>query len=255
MSVRLWAPNSPLELYLERGGVHRLRPLFQGDIFRDVLGPGLPLDPDGENLAMLTSHPCAMVTSGAQYVSSVEAVRVRRFKQIRLEDWHRLAFDVLPLPDLVENSGEHWAAVFTERGHVPMPSGRLDDRVAALSLQGVLALQQRLVHWTSRVAISDERLEAATKPVWLENELQESWNEKFIGEDAEGPDLVAALSTEARAFDAELRKVRKLKDEGSDYTVRLVLQQELRDPEMQDRVRVAMGIVRKRRGKPTAAGK
>lgn len=69
----------------------------------------------------LTSHPCALVTSGPQYVPTVEAVRVRRYKQIKPEDWHRLGYDVLPLPDLVEDSGEHWAAVFTERGPDQIP--------------------------------------------------------------------------------------------------------------------------------------
>lgn len=251
MSVRLWAPNDPADLYHERGEVHRFRPLFQGDVFSGITGPGLPDDLDEGNLAMLISHPCSMVTTGARYVANVEVVRVWKHKRIKFGDWHRRAFDVLPLPDLVEGSGEHWAAVFTERTHVPMPADRLDDRMAALSLPGVLALQQRLIHWSTRVAISNDHLEAATKPVWIENDLQESWNEKFIPEGTSGPELVAALASEAEVFDAELRKERKLQDTGSGYTVKLVLQEELRKADTQDRVRVAMGVVKKRRGKPT----
>lgn len=252
MSVRLWAPDQPADLYHERGEVNDRRPLFQGDVVAGITGPGLTDDPAGGDLVMLVSHPCSMVAAGAQYVDRVEVVRVRKYREVKFGDWSRTAFDVLPLPDLVEASGEHYAAVFTERAHVDMPQDRLNQRIACLSLSGVLALQQRLLHWTSRVAISTELLEAATKPVWIENEMQERWNEKFVAVGTTGSVLVTALAEEARAFDDELRKERPLKDEDSDYTLKLVLQRELRDPDAQARVRVAMGVVQKRRGKPTA---
>lgn len=243
MTVRLWAPRDADELHHERGQVSLLRPIFQGDVFCGIVLPGLP-DVD-DNLAMLVTHPCSMLTSGAQYESFVEAVRVRPHRNIRFEDWPRSAYELLPLPEFCEAQPDvHYGAFFHERAVIPIPSGNLALRVAALSLAGVVALQQRLNHEASRVAVSTDLLEQATEPLWIENELLETWNEAFVNPEA-GEHLPHLLSTEARRFDEELTKKRRLEDTVTRYVVQLRLQSELRNPDRHGAVRQAMSRVRK----------
>lgn len=240
----LWTPRDPNELYRERSfeGVFPLRPIFQGDIFRNI--KLLETPSSGDDFAMVVTHPCSMLTSQAQYLPTLEMVRVREYEAIPLDAWAVRAFELLPLPNLEgADSSKHYAAFFHERAVVPTPTV-LDGRICNLSLEGVIALQQRLIHESSRVVVPYSTLRAATEPRWHENELLEDWNTKFIRE--EDPDLILKMADEAAIFDALINRDRPVIESESQYAVRINLQKELENPNRVASVRQSMNILYKK---------
>lgn len=78
----------------------------------------------------------------------------------------------------------------------------LSQRVATLSEEGLLLLQQRYVHCLTRVVISLPRFERQSAAVLAEAELLEEWNEALASARvADGSTLVDAVDAEAVDFD------------------------------------------------------
>ncbi len=260
MAVRLASPNGDdlhpyaADWYLERRedghAIDVCRPLFQGDVFVGVPLAGVPFtgthqpDGDGEALAdavMLVGHPCSMV-SGAEILPYQEVARVRPTKPVSYDRYDDGRFEEFFLPCLdLARTAVHYSACLHERTLVPTEQLRLGNRVAALSLTGVVALQQRLTHESSRVKVDLNTLLQATAPRFHENQLAQEWNSRFVDPDAlDEPTLLIRLAEEARAFDAALKAPVKAKDETSGYVLASTLRQEMFDPSNEGRVTLAV---------------
>lgn len=192
-------PREVDDLYLERGDpAPPWRPILTGDIFSDLPIPGL----DVSDLTMIVAHPCTM-RAGASLVERLQAVPVRPYNAVPLEQWpagHKRAF---PLPDL--SDGTPVAAKLNEFGMVKNADLDLDHRVACLSEEGIRLLLQRFFACFGRVTVRLDTIGEALLGPLGEAELLEEWNEKLVAPAVtEGAERGPALEAAAVDFDALL---------------------------------------------------
>ncbi|WP_030255944.1 MULTISPECIES: hypothetical protein [Streptomyces] len=152
------------------------RPLMQGDVFSGVVLPGLGEEPQ---LAQLVMHPCQM-RQGPNLRPRISLVPLKASPQrIVSADW-RKSIRIMPLPELHGPGTASYKADLCEPS--PVPSAALDPamRLASLSDDGVLLLQQRLVMGATRVHLSLDRFHEQMAPTFTEMELQEEWAEAAL---------------------------------------------------------------------------
>lgn len=270
MSVRLTSPHDDgrdtydaAEWYLERAGagdpVDPYLPLFQGDVFVGVPLDGVPLSdsPQGkpagdppvlQEAVMLIGHPCSMV-AGSVPLTHQEVVRVRPTPSLRYDKYDTERFAEFPLPFLDQaNSDLHYSACLRERALVPTELLDMDKRVAVLDLLGVVALQQRITHESSRVKIAESLLREATKPRFDENQHAREWNTRVLGKyDLSGAELTKALAEEAAAYDAAISTEIKIADPASGYVLSTTLRAEMFRPNTEGKVKTAIAKLRAQR--------
>jgi hypothetical protein len=155
-----WMLLSPMSSTRERNGVSYARPIIQGDIFEQVVVPGLGDEPRTVQVVM---HPCSM-RRGAAMVSRIQVAPIESYDKVG--DWNQHV-RVMPLPDL-NGDGKHFAAKFVDKTAVPTSELTLNKRVASLSQKGILVLQQRIVMDDSRVDIDVSVFRAQSAPVLAE---------------------------------------------------------------------------------------
>lgn len=179
----LESPASSDELYRYRiGDIPRSRPIFQGDVFRDIEIPGLE---DGAGLAIALTHACSM-RNGVELRPHLLMARVVEDSGPIALPW-RGHYRVLPLPELlVDPEHLHWMAHFDELGTVRTENLVLGHRVACLDDLGVVLLQQRFAHHLTRYVIETPVLFEQCANVLTEAELLEDWLEAAL--DNEDPD-------------------------------------------------------------------
>jgi len=181
MADRLEPLLSPEELFDYRqcseGGVPFWLPYSQGDVFEQVVMPGIENDEPG--LAMLFMHPCTM-REGARLREAVTAVRVT-FNDSRVlpkpGTWANRN-KLMPLPDLFGNGESTYVADFMLLGTVQSASLDRARRVSQLSAEGRLILQQRLIFHLTRHAPSVDVLQEASHSLELELQAQTDWMEE-----------------------------------------------------------------------------
>lgn len=236
MPAILTEPAREEDLYLARGtDVEVYRPIFQGDIFRDVAIPGVPSAGE-HNLALVISHACEM-RAGGVLAPSLQVVPVLSFQKVPFHKWPTNHYDKCPLPGLF--SGEHHAALFTQTGMISSSALSLGSRSACLSDHGVLILQERYVHFLTRYAPPLDKLREVSAGVFTEVELLEDWNRELVpGRVSRGETIESALAAEAVEFH-NLLTARpaeggpslqdSLRDLAKHGLVRQVVRRELRD--------------------------
>jgi hypothetical protein len=171
----------PEELYDYRhgepDGIPTWLPYSQGDVFDQVVMPGIEGDAPG--LTMLFMHPCTM-REGARLREFVTAVRVK-FHEGRVlakpGTWANRN-KLMPLPDLFGSGDSTHVADFMLIGTVPSESLDRSRRVAQLSADGRLILQQRLIFHLTRHAPSLDVLREASRGLELELQAQTDWMEE-----------------------------------------------------------------------------
>ncbi len=195
----LGRPNSVEELYDARGeDVDELRPVCQGDVYHDLAMPGFEQD----ELVMLISHPCSL-RKGATLRQRLQACPVRAHQMVPLEKWPSGYARVLPLPGLLGES--HHAGVLTETGVVQSDELASATRVARLSRDGILLLQQRIIYTLAHTVVGLDTLAEFNALALDEIELLEGWNEQLCGE-LWGADLRNALAQIASDFECYMLK-------------------------------------------------
>jgi hypothetical protein len=182
-----WPPGADA-FYL---GASHARPIFQGDIFRDVPfvkakgGASRAVDPDTDierrHVATFL-HPCEMYTDGGRVLNRVQVVAlVKKAQGITIpEDWGG-AFSVCPLPDLA-GDGSMWIADMTRLANIDRSFLTSENRERSLSELGWSVFRQRLALACTRVMISLTGLERIGKVTWQEALLATVWGE--TGRDA-----------------------------------------------------------------------
>jgi len=164
----LESPGDASELYLARGDeVVPERPLLTGDVFHSIdvdTGDGAP------PAVIIMQHPCAM-RRGAALAPRLMVAAVTEYNEVH--DWTG-NFRVMPLPALY-GATTFYAARLDMINQVP--SGALDMslRVASLSSRGINLLQQRFVHYLTRVVVDTPTLNQAMEHVLEEADLLEEW--------------------------------------------------------------------------------
>jgi hypothetical protein len=218
------APRSADDLYLVRGAeVEPFRPIVTGDVFREVVIPGVSTDPV---TAMVLSHPCSM-REGAHLRSHVQMAAIQRGAPIDLPHWDG-NFGVMPLPELQRAGDRRGRAVFELAGRVATNALRLDCRVACLDTQGLLLLLQRLAFNMTRVLIDLDVLLQSIDYVLEEVDLLEEWmRTRLVGT----TDIPAAIAENEDAFDVVMRRLvagTSLRDRLRDPKSRATVRREVR---------------------------
>jgi hypothetical protein len=158
-------------LYIARGAeVNANRPLFTGDVFRDIIIPGLPA-----GLAMIVAHPCTFRRGAGELRERVLASVVGPMQREGPNAWARGLFDRMPLPDLDGNG--MWAARFGDIGQAAISDLLAAERVACLSEIGINMLQQRLTCYFTRVEIPTQEFHRAFSHTLEEADLLEEWTD------------------------------------------------------------------------------
>ncbi len=114
---------------------------------------------------------------------------------------------IMPLPAL--EGKNHRAGQLTDTGVVSPVQLAMATRVATLSPQGILLLQQRIVWTVAHAVVRLDTLAEHTAPALTELELLEAWNEEMCGH-LDGEERASALAQTAHEFDrfvnGDLRK-------------------------------------------------
>ena len=168
--AELECPDAAEDLYLAatRDEVEASRPVLTGDVFDDVVIPGI----DGIGLGIVLTHPCSMRTDGVTLAKRLLMARVSVSGEVPLKKWKMGHFKVMPLPQLM---GEHYWALFEEMGMVESAILRVTNRVACLTPYGINLLQQRFVWFLTRFLAPTHRLSEASEAVFEEVDLCSEW--------------------------------------------------------------------------------
>lgn len=171
MSELLSSPDSEDSLYLAQiEDIPVWRPLMQGDVLDAIEIPGLD---DGPGPAMVLAHACTM-RRGSMLRERIAFCRVRSHNPVPFAAWTKRHFDIFPLPGL-EIAGSSVAADFTQVGSVQSSAAEVVPRLACLSEEGLVLLQQRHIHHYTRVAVDLPTLRNTVSPAFTEIDLQEEW--------------------------------------------------------------------------------
>ncbi len=195
------------EHYLYRRPVSPTRPIFQGDVFEGVpnvvlkhpslIGearrqtnePQLPLvEPVAfqadavrqkptsvkVGMAMVLPHICTYYeTQKGDRLRYRTVARVRKISQEKIPDDWDGGFSLFPLPNLL-NDGDMYLAQLDLTTTLEDAFLAKRARVACLSFEGWLALQQRLSHYVSRFIAPWDDLDRLARPTWDEAAADES---------------------------------------------------------------------------------
>ena len=194
----LLGPENVDEIYAARADeVTSSRPVLTGDVFREIVIPGVGVD---HTHAMVISHPCNM-RAGPHLRERIQMIPIVSHDEVPLDGWLTGHVRYFMLPESGLSIGS-CAARFDETGMVPSSDLTPERRAICLSERGILLLLHRLIYSQSRADIDLERLEKAVAHVLAEAELLEEWNEKLLpARRMTESDLVRALAIEAQKFD------------------------------------------------------
>ncbi|MCV7198160.1 hypothetical protein [Mycobacterium angelicum] len=187
----------PEQLYDERGSVARSRPIFQGDVFKDVV---LPCIGDTPRLVQIVAHPCSM-RAGTSLRPRITVAPVEEHSRVNGNGWNQ-NLRIMPLAEII--NGRHYAAKFVDVTAAPSELLRPEARIATLSDKGIYVLQQRIVKHYTRFEVDLPSLAKETAPVLWEMHQQRDWVETVF--DDEGDWTNENLAAEESAFDAWLRE-------------------------------------------------
>lgn len=159
------------------------RPVFQGDIFRNVpiikakAGDRPPeTDPKtavDRRTVVALDYPCDMYDHGRLIKVQTVAV-VREAGKLGVPDDWDGAYSACPLPDPV-GDGLLWAADFLTISPVDRAYLTPALRIASLTELGLAHLRQRIVLYATRLKVPLAAILEAGRPVWDELELWDTW--------------------------------------------------------------------------------
>ncbi len=175
---------------------------MQGDVFEDVIIPGLN---EGPGLAMVITHPCSMRRGPHLRLRLLMGRVAARDQPIKLP-W-RGNFGLMPLPALFVNQPPGtWALSFEDVGSVSAAALDVDRRVACLDDLGISLLNQRHAHYFTRYAVETAALYEQSANVLAEAELLEDWLAAAI--DEESKDWHERAAAETVKFDSFIAPLR-----------------------------------------------
>lgn len=186
--------TSPDDLYLARGSeVNPNRPLFTGDVFREVAIPGV----QSEGMGLVIAHPCSFRVAEGQLADRLLVACVESIARQGVRAWRTGFFDRMPLSAL-DGEGD-WVGNLDRIGRSAIADLAEARRIACLSAFGVNMLQQRLTYYLTRVEIPTATFNEAFSHTFEEAELLEDWTDTLASSGW-------SQATAATAFEAFIRE-------------------------------------------------
>lgn len=192
-------------------------PIHQGDVFAGLTVPGVPPD-DGDAMAMVFMHPCVLRKPSTEYVTVFRVT----LKTAKDRPYERFAdnYSVMPLVDLfASGQGGVHVAELTMVGVVSQADLSRSNRIASLSQDGRLLLQQRVIHHFTRHAPPLHDLRNITTRVERELSLLSDWCESACERHDETADTVAAAEKSFDAFMNDTDRRARLADDTEAHNV------------------------------------
>jgi hypothetical protein len=163
------------DLYLARGDeVNPNRPVFTGDVFRDVPIPGV----QEAGMALVVAHPCSFRVGEGQLADRLLVARVEPTTKQGPNAWRTRFLDRMPLADL--DGPGYWVGQLDYVGRSLTADLLATERMACLSAFGANMLQQRLTCHLTRAEIPTATFNEAFAHTFDEADLLEDWNDTLI---------------------------------------------------------------------------
>lgn len=205
----------PERLYLAVGDdVNDARPIFTGDIFREIEIPGVGTAP-----AIVIAHPCSIRGREGALQDRIPVAAVAEHQSHPAKNWSSGFYDRMPLPGLPLDGPFHVAklAMFGLASTNELVGA---ERVGCLSEPGINQLQQRLVFHLTRLEVPASKFQEAFDHTYEEAELLENW----------ATDLADIDDQPAASFETWIREGSPSRQERLlDHAERAPVRRELRD--------------------------
>ena len=190
------------ELYLARGDdVNPNRPVFTGDVFRNIGIPGVQT----EGVGLVVAHPCSFRVGNGRLAECVLMARVEPIGKQGARAWAKRFFDRMPLED-VEGEHSYWAAHLDKVGRAVASDLLATERLACLSEFGVNMLQQRLTFYLTRAEIPTSKFNEAFGHTFDEAELLEEWTDTLVDAGQTKEEAATEFETFVRAGNPSLQE-------------------------------------------------
>lgn len=179
-SLATWPPTAG-EYYLKASSA---RPVFQGDVFRDVPlvkaknGGSAARDPNvsvERRMVAVLQYPCDIYTASKLVSAQTIAPVVEAAKVGIPPDWDG-AYEYAPLPDLM-GDGVAYAVNLRAVANIDASYLRMSERIRCLSQLGWAVFRQRKALCDTRALISLDDLVGIGASTWREVSLWQRWNE------------------------------------------------------------------------------
>ncbi|BAD56425.1 hypothetical protein [Nocardia farcinica] len=157
-------------LYRNKSGVQQPRPVFTGDVYRDVPA----VDDDKPSTVMILQHPCALLDKNNELRDVLLTAKVVDYKEVSAREWAG-NFDVMPL---VLATAKHQAVAFDQLALVRSSELELTKRVACMEIEGVACLLQRWVNVNTRVIVPCWRFITVIEAQFAEADGMQAWCEE-----------------------------------------------------------------------------
>lgn len=180
VSLATWPPTAE-EYYLQASSS---RPVFQGDVFRDVPlvkaknGGSVAREPNvsvERRMVAVLQYPCDIYTASRLVKAQSVAPVVEAAKVGIPPDWDG-AYEYAPLPDLL-GDGVAYAVHLRAVANIDSSYLRMSERVRCLSQLGWAVFRQRKALCDTRALISLDDLVGIGSSTWCEVSLWQRWNE------------------------------------------------------------------------------
>lgn len=196
----------------------RFNAVMTGDVFKDVA----VLSEPALLTVMVSGHPCTIRGASGQLRPRVACVRIIEHQTVPYRAWPTGYGNVFPISRAV-GLGDV-AADLQEWITVDSDELRRDDRRLTLTERGVVALQQRIVHSLTRVAVDPVSIEQASHHVLREAELERDWVEEL-----DGTKTMEELIADFSAFMDDGDRRSALKELASEAVVRKAVRARIRE--------------------------
>jgi len=167
---------------------------MQGDVVDKVLVAGLNEEPI---TVLIVAHPCSM-RRGSKLADRVAIAPIKLFGRVTEKTWSESS-NLMPLPDLRSDSKDYMADL---REITSIKSSELsaDRRIATLSPDGLLILQQRFINVLTRFKVPVSDLAQQISPVLVETELQRDWTEAALDARAVDQEILDTIAGAEEEF-------------------------------------------------------
>lgn len=175
--MNLDKPLTPERLYHAVGGsADSSRPVFTGDIYRnvDIPGIGQSLSEVEEPAAMIVAHPCSIRGRSGSLKDRIQVAPVVSHPKQPDDKWATGFYNRMPLYDLPLQGAFH--VVYLDLLSLASTDTiRETTRIACLTHPGINQLQQRLVFHLTRHPVPVRIFQAAFAHTYEEADLLEDW--------------------------------------------------------------------------------
>lgn len=156
-------------LYRRKKGVRQPRPLFTGDVFRDV-----PIIGEESGDVVILQHPCSLLDEHNELRSVLLVAKLIDFEAVTVAGW-KGNYDFMPLVVDEGTPVQHRAVAFNELALVRSAELSYERRLACMEIEAAGLLLQRWTNVNTRVVTPLWRFKQVIEEQFAETQGIEDW--------------------------------------------------------------------------------